>query len=171
MTEAEKLVERIALAMAEEHERQRKGLGSAVLSYKVGASEGYWNALASIAVTRLTAPAAVDVGARAEELLRQWRAQVYYAVEKVGEATIHALQASVEDKIFAALQPRRAEDEWRPIGKAPRDGTVFLAYLAGTGGWELASWNEDAFENIDGFECGSLTHFMPLPAPPRAEEG
>jgi len=61
---------------------------------------------------------------------------------------------------------------WATIDSAPKDDTVFIAFWCG--GVRLAWWNSDQnnwqeypngdFEDICGEE---LTHWMPLPEPPK----
>jgi hypothetical protein len=61
---------------------------------------------------------------------------------------------------------------WQPIDTAPQDGTVFIAYWCGDVflAWynpEQHNWQEypdGDFEEIHGKE---LTHWMPLPEPPK----
>lgn len=62
--------------------------------------------------------------------------------------------------------------DWQPIESAPKDGDPFLAYWCGNivsaywnlyqGNWQ--EWPDGDFEDIHGEE---LTHWMPLPEPPR----
>lgn len=59
--------------------------------------------------------------------------------------------------------------DWRPIEKAPKDGTYVLAYSTGIIG--IAWWQRD----LGWLEVGiggvmTPTHWMPLPPPP-AQEG
>lgn len=76
--------------------------------------------------------------------------------------------------------------EWQDIESAPRDGRAILAYDAGHGRTPdelsvvIVSWlGDDAdfpwLENsgMQSFGAGILTHWMPLPAPPKptASEG
>jgi hypothetical protein len=77
---------------------------------------------------------------------------------------LHALRA-VADTLKAS-----AEEGWRPIETAPKDGTDFLAYSQDLGTNDLppfislCSWHPDA-----GFctcEIRTVTHWLPLPSPP-----
>ncbi len=199
MTEAEKLVEQA--------ERLIVDLSAEASGYPPALIQRRAANLIRRVLTRLTAPAAVDVGAIARiidpilweqwdnwqhlppegnfnvsgQIITETQQEVEASLEKSREilslfsreaGEYEELQETIEDlrTQLAALQPRRAEDEWRPIGEAPRDGTTFLAFIIGSGWWEVASWNGECFENNDGFETGELTHWQHLPAPPRASE-
>ena len=93
-----------------------------------------------------------------------------------GYTEIALLQYELE-KLHAELAALKAENEWQPIGTAPKDGTVFLGYKLGQfrecykvprndcdmwcfGG---TSGADDLFPDI------KPTHWMPLPKPPVAE--
>lgn len=63
--------------------------------------------------------------------------------------------------------------EWKPIGTAPKDGTPFLTFspelaTGPYGGVDVAGFDDEeaAFWK---FRCGfdSVTHWMPLPEPPK----
>ena len=61
---------------------------------------------------------------------------------------------------------------WQPIATAPKDGTRFLAWEAGTQRsaiiWRRsAGWDTDAFY----MDPVAFTHWMPLPPPPAQEGG
>lgn len=77
--------------------------------------------------------------------------------------------------------------EWQPIETAPKDGTRVMLWRGFTdfGLWSemvIAEWRDDTWmwpaenpsthgeweENdlLDGFECNSFTHWMPLPEAP-----
>ena len=62
---------------------------------------------------------------------------------------------------------------WRPIAEAPKDGTPVDVWCASpsdpNGGFRLvdALWDEESKLWMGAGGCwGSVTHFMPLPAPP-----
>ena len=64
--------------------------------------------------------------------------------------------------------------EWQPIETAPKNGTLILAYETNTddeylSGCMLAWWNpRQCFWEIDGGGFGGeLTHWQPLPEPPK----
>jgi hypothetical protein len=68
--------------------------------------------------------------------------------------------------------------EWQPISTAPKDGTLFLAFLAepfefggqqicvGTFDADMEDWICDAPDG--GWAFISPTHWVPIPAPPVA---
>lgn len=63
--------------------------------------------------------------------------------------------------------------EWRSIDSAPRDGTRFVAWCVETGqaGPDIAWWRISANPALSYFatKYGWIpTHWMPLPAPPKA---
>jgi hypothetical protein len=81
--------------------------------------------------------------------------------------------------------PAAAFGVWQPIETAPKDGSVIFVWAEGYTWPEAAKWFEydpevteqvDAFgtwifadgvlADLAGFEEGSLSHWMPLPAPP-----
>ena len=64
--------------------------------------------------------------------------------------------------------------EWQPIETAPKDGTVVLIYSPADGvmsshlhwgNWQGMVWR--SVGHVD-FERSKPTHWMPLPAPPKA---
>jgi hypothetical protein len=62
---------------------------------------------------------------------------------------------------------------WQPIETAPKDGTEILAVWCGK--LMLALWNTEAnnwqeYSNGDFDTGGELTHWMPLPEPPKEIE-
>jgi hypothetical protein len=63
-----------------------------------------------------------------------------------------------------------AKLDWRPIATAPKDGTWFLTYSAGSDDYcypnfDFAKWDEDGWAK---WGCGfdQATHWAPVPAPP-----
>mgnify|MGYP003507702824 FL=1 len=67
--------------------------------------------------------------------------------------------------------------EWQPRAAAPKDGTWFLAYVPGSvmcwGDYEFSAWVSDYsgrwyFCETDTSEELDFSHWMPLPAPPKA---
>lgn len=68
--------------------------------------------------------------------------------------------------------------QWLPIGTAPKDGTKFLAIMAGgdMAEVEFVSYDEDSSEwrnyayDPPNIEEADMTHWMPLPAPPELGE-
>ena len=83
-------------------------------------------------------------------------------------ATLQAKADGLAEAVKLAL--RALADDWRPIAEAPRDGTRVL--ILTTEGFvvdvfsELDIWRESNRRN-HGFAERSLTHFKPLPQPPR----
>lgn len=60
---------------------------------------------------------------------------------------------------------------WQTISTAPKEGTSFLATMAGgnDGPYYVLFWNDNFFESVDSGECphmDHITHWRPLPAPP-----
>lgn len=68
---------------------------------------------------------------------------------------------------------------WQPIESAPKDGTNFLAAMAGPASardcaWWVLHWNGHDFECVSSGNLiltgatidGGVTHWMPLPDPP-----
>lgn len=73
--------------------------------------------------------------------------------------------------------------EWKPISTAPKDGTkvlLFIRYSENETHMTIAAWKPDrhdrAFEwpwhsiEESGYTTKFVTHFMPLPAPPKGAE-
>jgi len=64
--------------------------------------------------------------------------------------------------------------DWQPIETAPKDGTRVLLVEAeqptgvSTGWWTMAGWRDFGDIGCSGLADYSPTHWMPLPAPPRA---
>ena len=61
-------------------------------------------------------------------------------------------------------------DKWQPIETAPKDGSLFLAYRKHTTRPLITRWDVSYGEWEDdnsGFHVYYLTHWMPLPAPPK----
>lgn len=61
-------------------------------------------------------------------------------------------------------------NQWRPIGSAPRDGTVFLTFIPdmeGEDAFDFAYWS-DEWGDFAKVNCGFqyVTHWRPLPPPP-----
>lgn len=68
-----------------------------------------------------------------------------------------------------------SDDAWQPIETAPRDGTRFLAFSPfGSQRMDIVSWNDeaDSWADFSGawWPGGDLTHWQPLPAPPKEKE-
>lgn len=72
--------------------------------------------------------------------------------------------------------PAAVPDGWLPIESAPKDGTLILACDSRIQEWMLVvSWEQDTdmpmygWMTLDGtgYHDESLTHWMPLPAPPQ----
>lgn len=64
---------------------------------------------------------------------------------------------------------------WQPIETAPKDGTRIMAYIARIEHtliiyWEPDTDSEPHWSDEEGFEWTDLTHWMPLPDPPRAQD-
>ena len=65
---------------------------------------------------------------------------------------------------------------WQPIETAPKDGKPILGYDPSLLGIVIAEWhgvngwyvNQGTQDGL-GFECMPLTHWMPLPNPPKGE--
>jgi len=69
--------------------------------------------------------------------------------------------------IFCIAEEALSLDPWQPIETAPKDGTEFLAI--NNGGYQFVVWwNVDAFQCIDDV-IDNLTHWQPLPAPPKKD--
>jgi hypothetical protein len=62
-----------------------------------------------------------------------------------------------------------ASTGWWPIETAPRDGTTILVYEPGF--FHTAAWEANEFKagwtNASGSWLGDVTHWMPLPGPPK----
>ncbi len=64
--------------------------------------------------------------------------------------------------------------KWRPIETAPRDGTLFLAYVPGSAISEMVFCRRDTDDEDWMMDWGNeatvidipVTHWMPLPNPP-----
>ena len=63
--------------------------------------------------------------------------------------------------------------DWKPIETAPTDGTEVLVYASPWDGLEgfqcVVSYHKDAGWCV--CELREATHWMPLPAPPKGEQG
>lgn len=79
--------------------------------------------------------------------------------------------------LTAALSDRAGE--WQDISAAPKDGTSFLATMAGGGDgpyyvpYYVLFWNGNFFESVDSGEGPSMahiTHWQTPPTPPREVE-
>jgi len=67
-------------------------------------------------------------------------------------------------------------NEWQPIETAPKDGSKILGFDPSLLGIVIAQWDGALGWYVDkcsqdglGFECMPLTHWMPLPNPPKGE--
>jgi hypothetical protein len=92
------------------------------------------------------------------------------------DITTVTIKKLLEANGVAYLRPTLVQ--WLPIGTAPKDGTKFLASMAGgdMAEVELVSYNEDSSEwrnyayDPPNIEEDWMTHWMPLPEPPALEE-
>lgn len=82
--------------------------------------------------------AEVDREAIAKEAARQWRAQVYYAIEKLGGPTVKALQNSVEDRVRAILAALPAATVKGEDVLAEREACARIADAFGDGQAQMA---------------------------------
>lgn len=79
---------------------------------------------------------------------------------------------------ISALDAIRAQDRWRPMDDAPRDGQTFIAVVRGQ--VRLVSFCAAscfpvvgfclADQGVDGYARCEPTHWRPLPAPPKGGE-
>ena len=60
-----------------------------------------------------------------------------------------------------------SQQGWQPIESAPKDGTEFLAIAHETVFWVVFFDGKDFQCVATGNHVGPLTHWMPLPAPPK----
>jgi len=71
-------------------------------------------------------------------------------------------------KRYGMYQPRFS-GSWHPIETAPKDGTVIIVYEPGF--YQTAAWEANEFKagwsNASGSWLGDVTHWMPLPPPPK----
>lgn len=63
---------------------------------------------------------------------------------------------------------------WQPIESAPKDGTEILVYIRGVGRqspfMQTVVWRDGYFWDMSDFGYREyVTHWMPLPEPPKAE--
>lgn len=84
--------------------------------------------------------------------------------------TIREMRDAIKDALLSAHEAGRAAGpEWRPISEAPKDGTVVLVWAAPfqdlPGFQSTASYHPDAGWCVD--ELREVTHFLPLPTPPK----
>ena len=91
--------------------------------------------------------------------------------ETIGSAKC---QMDTEDARFLYDLARRADlvQKWQPIETAPTDGSVIMAGYWRAEGWFCSLYDAevDAFDaDNHGFSrnVAPLTHWMPLPAPPK----
>jgi hypothetical protein len=74
-------------------------------------------------------------------------------------------------KEYAAAPSQPAAAEWQPIETAPKNGVfiVVLGCYPHSGAPETVRWFEDCWDaGGDGYAIGEPTHWMPLPAAPKA---
>jgi len=96
------------------------------------------------------------------------------------EACLPFAQAAVNE--YLAALTKQEPSGWRPIERAPKDGSLILLYQSGC--WtedvkpcdaEVGYWNDDCkawSSAIAGAEdYHGPTHWQPLPDPPKGEEG
>jgi hypothetical protein len=55
--------------------------------------------------------------------------------------------------------------EWQPIETAPKDGTVIIVYAPDF--FQTAAWAGNGWTNAANSWLGDVTHWMPLPEPPK----
>jgi hypothetical protein len=55
--------------------------------------------------------------------------------------------------------------EWQPIETAPKDGTVIIVYAPDF--FQTAAWVGNGWTNAANSWLGDVTHWMPLPEPPK----
>jgi len=71
-------------------------------------------------------------------------------------------------KRYGMYKPR-FNGQWHPIETAPKDGTVIIVYEPGF--YQTAAWEVNEFKsgwaNASGSWLGDVTHWMPLPPPPK----
>jgi len=71
-------------------------------------------------------------------------------------------------KRYGMYQPRFS-GSWHPIETAPKDGTIIIVYEPGF--YQTAAWEANEFKagwsNASGSWLGDVTHWMPLPPPPK----
>jgi hypothetical protein len=108
--------------------------------------------------THLSQPAqAVDVGAIREVIddLREW-----------GETDKQL--AARADQLTRAIGT--AQEGWRDIASAPRDGTAILVSTFGRQ-IDIATWDGAVWKDYAHGEPCAAIHWMPLPTPPTDGEG
>ena len=54
---------------------------------------------------------------------------------------------------------------WQPIETAPKDGTVIIVYAPDF--FQTAAWVGNGWTNAANSWLGDVTHWMPLPEPPK----
>jgi len=54
---------------------------------------------------------------------------------------------------------------WRPIKTAPKDGRTIIVYEPGL--YQTAAWTDGIWTNAANSWLGDVTHWMPLPKPPK----
>jgi len=58
-----------------------------------------------------------------------------------------------------------AKSAWKPIETAPKDGTVIIVYAPKF--FQTAAWVGGVWTNAANSWLGDVTHWMPLPEPPK----
>ena len=86
-----------------------------------------------------------------------------------GEGRTIPLSEAFAREILAAIPA------WQPIETAPRDGTRFLAFSPfGSQNMDIVSWDgeADSWADFSGawWPDGDLSHWQPLPEPPKEKE-
>jgi len=80
----------------------------------------------------------------------------------------------VKDYARACMEVRARPAGWQPIATAPRDGSAFITFIPGEDTehcFDISGWNEE-YESFWKYGCGFefVTHWMPLPEPPAAQQ-
>lgn len=78
------------------------------------------------------------------------------------------------------LREELAKHEWHPIETAPKDGTSIILHIQkhnetyydckwGPYGFETYEWDGESYDWSPILSSASLTHWMPLPEPPKED--
>ena len=90
----------------------------------------------------------------------------------------HELRAAANE--IQRLREELAKREWQPIETAPKDGTSIILHIQkhnetyydckwGPYGFETYEWDGESYDWSPILSSASLTHWMPLPEPPKED--
>ena len=89
----------------------------------------------------------------------------YTEIGKVFGAPASTIRNALSRRGMYVTRKDVAQPRWQPIETAPKDGTTIIVYEPGL--YQTAAWTGGGWTNASDSWLGDVTHWMPLPKPPK----